>query len=162
MVRRMTQDSTPPPAAAARALAHVSLAVTDAEATAAEYARLFGATVRSRETLADRGLLVVFLELAGVPLELVQPLDPGDLANPVAKFLRARGPGLHHLAWFVDDAGAALDHARAAGVRLVDESPRPGADGCQVAFLHPASTSGVLHEFVSGGAHAPAGGAPAG
>src|SRR5687767_8211132 len=155
----MTQDSippkTPPQAARARTLAHVSLAVEDAEATAQSYARLFGATVRSRETLEDRGLLVVFLDLAGVPLELVQPLDPDDAANTVAKFLKTRGQGLHHLAWFVDDVQQALDHARKEGARLVDETPRPGADGCQVAFLHPSSTAGVLHEFVSGGPHAP-------
>jgi methylmalonyl-CoA/ethylmalonyl-CoA epimerase len=153
----MAQDSTPQSAARARAraLAHVSLAVADAEATAAGYVRLFGATVRSRERLEDRGLLVVFLDLAGVPLELVQPLDPDDDTNTVAKFLKTRGPGLHHLAWFVDDVPAALEHARAAGARLVDEVPRPGADGCQVAFLHPSAAAGVLHEFVSGGPHAP-------
>jgi methylmalonyl-CoA/ethylmalonyl-CoA epimerase len=144
------------PAALPRALAHVSIAVPDAEATAALYARLFGARVRSRETVAERGLHVVFLELAGIPLELVQPVDPDDATNTVAKFLKTRGPGLHHLAWFVDDAQAALDHARAAGARLVDEVPRPGADGCRVAFLHPGSTSGVLHEYVAGGHHAPA------
>lgn len=145
----------PPAAAAPRALAHLSIAVHDAEATAAQYAALFGATVRSRETLAARGLHVVFLEIAGIPLELVQPVDPDDAANTVAKFLKTRGPGLHHLAWFVDDAQAALDHARAAGARLVDEVPRPGADGCRVAFVHPAATSGVLSEYVEGGLHAP-------
>jgi len=151
----MAQDSTPPQAAQARTLAHISLAVEDAEATARSYARLFGATVRSRETLRDRGLLVVFLDLAGVPLELVQPLDHDDPANTVAKFLKTRGPGLHHLAWFVDDVQAALDHAREEQARLVDDAPRPGADGCQVAFLHPSAAAGVLHEFVSGGSHAP-------
>lgn len=161
----MAQDSTPPtptpPAAAVpRALAHVSLAVADAEGTAAQYAALFGATVRSRERIEDRGLIVVFLDLAGVPLELVQPIDPHDLDNTVAKFLKTRGPGLHHLAWFVDDIEGALARARAAGARLVDEQPRPGADGCRVAFLHPGSTSGVLSEYVTGGAHAPP--APAG
>lgn len=148
-------DSTPPGAGMPRALAHVSIAVPDAEAAAAQYAALFGATIRSRETVADRGLVVVFLELAGIPIELVQPIDPADATNTVAKFLKTRGPGLHHLAWFVDDATAALAHARSAGARLVDEAPRPGADGCRVAFLHPASTSGVLSEFVEGGRHAP-------
>jgi methylmalonyl-CoA/ethylmalonyl-CoA epimerase len=144
----MPSSVTPPPRGAARALAHVSIATPDAEATAAEYERLLGARVRSRETLADRGLLVVFLECAGVPIELVQPLDSNDGQNTVAKFLRTRGPGLHHLAFFVDDAQASLDHARASNARLVDERPRAGADGCSVAFLHPSSTSGVLVEFV--------------
>ncbi len=151
----MTQHTIPPLGAAARALAHVSIAVSDAEATAAQYATLFGARIRSRERLADRGLLVVFLDCAGVPIELIQPLDPEDATNPVAKFLKTRGPGLHHLAWFVDDAAAALAHAQSTGARLVDSAPRAGADGCLVAFLHPDSTAGVLSEFVEGGPHAP-------
>ena len=145
----------PPPHATARALAHVSLAVPDAEAAARRFGELLGATVRSRETLPERGLYVVFLQVAGVPLELVQPLDPADPANPVAKFLEARGPGLHHLAFFVDDAASALAHARSRGARLVDESPRPGAGGSSVAFLHPSAASGVLVELVEGGARAP-------
>jgi methylmalonyl-CoA/ethylmalonyl-CoA epimerase len=144
----MPSSVTPPSRAAARALAHLSIATADAEATAAEYERLLGARVRSRETLPERGLVVVFLDCAGVPIELVQPIDPEDPTNTVAKFLKSRGPGLHHLAFFVDDAQAGLDHARTHGARLVDERPRPGADGCSVAFLHPSSTSGVLVEFV--------------
>jgi methylmalonyl-CoA epimerase len=149
MMPDMIPDATPPAGAArARAIAHVSIATPDAEATAREYASLLGATVRSRETLADRGLHVVFLDCAGVPIELIQPVDPGSATNTVAKFLKARGPGLHHVAFFVDDAAAALDHARATGARLVDETPRAGADGCLVAFLHPTATSGVLVEYV--------------
>jgi methylmalonyl-CoA/ethylmalonyl-CoA epimerase len=139
----------------ARALAHVSIATPDAEATAREYQRLLGATVRSRETLEDRGLHVIFLDCGGTPLELIQPIDPDSPTNTVAKFLKARGPGLHHVAWYVDSAEDALAHARAEGARLVDEAPRAGADGCLVAFLHPSSTSGVLVEYVQGGEHAP-------
>ncbi len=151
----MSAQASLPPRATARALAHVSLAVADAEATARQYEALLGARIRSRETLADRGLFVILLTIAGTPLELVQPLDPADRTNTVAKFLEARGPGLHHLAFYVDDVGAALDHARTAGAALVDETPRPGAGGCRVAFLHPRSTSGTLIEFVEGGIHAP-------
>jgi methylmalonyl-CoA/ethylmalonyl-CoA epimerase len=151
----MTQHTTPPATAAARALAHVSIAVPDAEATAIQYATLFGAEIRSRETLPDRGLFVVFIVCAGMPIELIQPLDPHDMSNTVAKFLKTRGPGLHHLAWFVDDATAAVSHALAAGAKALDTTPRPGAEGCLVAFLHPGSTSGVLSEFVQGGPHAP-------
>lgn len=151
----MTQHTTPPPTAAPRALAHVSIAVPDAAATATQYATLFGATERSRETLPDRGLFVVFIECAGVPIELIQPLDPHDMSNTVAKFLKTRGPGLHHLAWFVDDAAAAVTHAQATGAKALDVTPRAGADGCLVAFLHPGSTAGVLSEFVQGGPHAP-------
>src|SRR6185295_7261118 len=80
----------------AKALAHVSIATPDAEATAREYATLLGATIRSRETLDDRGLHVVFLDCAGIPIELIQPVDPDSKTNTVAKFLKTRGPGLHH------------------------------------------------------------------
>lgn len=139
----------------ARALAHVSIATPDADRTAREYAQLLGATVRSRETLEDRGLHVVFLDCAGIPIELIQPVDPDSPTNTVAKFLKTRGPGLHHLAWFVDSAEQALQQAREAGAKLVDEAPRSGADGCLVAFLHPSAASGVLVEYVEGGAHAP-------
>jgi methylmalonyl-CoA/ethylmalonyl-CoA epimerase len=151
----MSQHTTPPPGAAPRALAHVSIAVPDAEATATQYAALFGAEVRSRERLDDRGLFVVFIECAGVPIELIQPLNPHDMSNTVAKFIKTRGPGLHHLAWFVDDAAAAVTHAQGAGARALDPTPRPGADGCLVAFLHPGSTAGVLSEFVQERPHAP-------
>ena len=131
-------------------LAHISLAVTDAEATAARFAELFGATVRSRESLADRALHVIFLDLAGVPIELVQPFDPHDESNPVSRFLKRRGPGLHHIALAVPDAAAALAHAKGAGAELVDETPRPGAHGTRVGFLQPRSTGGALIEFVEG------------
>ena len=94
-------------------IAHLSLAVPDAEATAARYVELFGATVRSRESLADRAIHVIFLDLAGLPIELVQPFDAHDDSNPVSRFLKRRGPGIHHLALTVPDAAAALAHARA-------------------------------------------------
>jgi methylmalonyl-CoA epimerase len=145
----MSPTATPPPERArARGLAHISIATPDAEATAREYAALLGATVSSRETLEDRGLRVVFLDCAGMPIELIEPIDPASLTNTIAKFLKARGPGLHHVAFFVDDAAAALGHARNGGARLVDETPRAGADGCLVAFLHPSAASGVLVEYV--------------
>jgi methylmalonyl-CoA/ethylmalonyl-CoA epimerase len=149
------EPAPPPPLARARALAHVSIATPDAEATARQYATLLGATVRSHETLEDRGLVVVFLDVAGVTFELIQPLDPTNETNTVVKFLRARGPGLHHVAFFVDRAQAALDHAKAQGAKLVDAKPHAGADGCVVAFLHPEAASGVLVEYVEGGPHAP-------
>lgn len=129
-------------------LAHVAVAVLDAEATARQYESLFGARVTRRETLADRGLRVVFLEVGGVPLELLEPLDPTDEANTVAKFLRTRGPGLHHLAFRVRDAADSLRAAGASGAELIDAAPRPGAEGCLVGFLHPRSTAGALIEFV--------------
>ena len=129
-------------------LAHVSLAVNNAEETAALYEKLLGASIRNRETLPDRGLQVIFLDVAGVPIELVQPIDAADESNPVAKYLKKQGEGIHHMAFEVADAAAALNHARESGAELVDAKPRPGADGCQVAFLHPRSTAGALIEYV--------------
>ena len=131
-------------------LAHVSLAVSDAEATAARFGELFGATVRSRESLAERAIHVIFLDLAGIPIELVQPFDPHDETNPVSRFLKRRGPGLHHIALTVPDAAAALAGAKSAGAELVDETPRPGAHGTRVGFIQPHSTAGALIEFVEG------------
>ena len=129
-------------------LAHIALAVSDAEATVRQYEALFGARVTLRETLADRGIRVVFLDVGGVPLELLEPVNPADESNTVAKFLRKRGPGLHHVAFRVADAADSLRSAKAAGAELIDSTPRPGAEGCLVGFLHPRSTAGALVEFV--------------
>jgi methylmalonyl-CoA epimerase len=132
-------------------LAHVAIAVENAERTAAEYARLFGARIEHRETLTDRGLFVIFLDVAGVHIELVQPLDPADDGNTVARFLRKRGPGLHHLAFGVTSVNAALAYAVESGAEPIDRAGRPGARGTQVAFLHPRATSGALVELVEPG-----------
>jgi methylmalonyl-CoA epimerase len=134
-------------AACPTGLAHVAIAVTDAESTAAEYARLFGARIEHREFLSDRGLSVIFLDIAGVHVELVEPFDPSDETNTVARFLQKRGQGLHHVAFGVPSADAALAHAIAEGAEPIDRAPRPGARGTRVAFLHPRSTSGALIEF---------------
>src|SRR5689334_24646664 len=88
--RKYHQTSGRVAAMTAKSLAHVSIATPDAEATAREYAALLGATVRSRETLDDRGLHVVFLDCAGIPIELIQPVDPVSPTNTVAKFLKTR------------------------------------------------------------------------
>ena len=128
-------------------LSHVALAVADADATAAAFVTALGAE-RGRDTLLDGGRLrVVFLHLGPVTLELLEPRDPG---HTVAKFLAARGPGLHHVSLEVADLDAALAHARAHGVRLVDETPRAGAHGTRIAFLHPKNLGGVLVELSEG------------
>lgn len=78
---------------------------------------------------------------------LVELLEPKDAASPIAKFLEKRGPGLHHVCFRVDDLDAALQRCRDAGIVLIDETPRLGAEGKRIAFLHPASTGGVLIEL---------------
>lgn len=78
---------------------------------------------------------------------LVELLEAESLESPIGRFLAKRGPGIHHICFAVDDLDAALDRCRAAGVRLIDEVPRLGAEGKRIAFLHPAATAGVLVEL---------------
>jgi methylmalonyl-CoA/ethylmalonyl-CoA epimerase len=121
---------------------HAGIATEDADGLSSLYADLLGADVAHRETFD--GMEVVFLDLGGGYFELLEPLEDG----PVASYLEKQGQGIHHLAVATGDVAAALDGAREAGVDLVDEQPRQGAWGHEVAFLHPASTGGVLLEFV--------------
>ncbi len=132
------------PGAPVAGLAHVAIAVANADATAAALTAALGAT-RGGEELLDQGTLrVVFLHLGPLALELLEPRSP---EHTVARFLASRGPGLHHLSFAVADLDAALARAKAAGVRLVDEVPRTGAAGTRIAFLHPRSLGGVLVEL---------------
>ncbi|MDZ7702829.1 MAG: methylmalonyl-CoA epimerase [Halobacteriales archaeon] len=124
-------------------LDHVGVATDDAAALAELLGGLLDAPVVHEEEFD--GLGVVFLEAGEPSIELLEPLGA---EGPVARFLDRRGPGLHHLAFEVDDVAAALDAATAAGIEAIDETPRPGARGHTVAFLHPGSTGGVLVEFV--------------
>ncbi len=126
------------------ALSHIAIATPDADALAATLTASLGA-VRGAEELLDGGALrVVFITAGPVTFEL---LEPRDNAHTVAKFLRERGPGLHHVSLAVDDLPAALARSRDAGVRLIDEQPRAGAHDSQVAFMHPRSLGGVLLEL---------------
>lgn len=125
-------------------LSHIAFATADADALAATLATALGAT-RGAEELLDGGTLrVVFVHLGTVTLELIEPRSP---EHTVAKFLATRGPGLHHVSLEVGDLEQSLGAARAAGVRLIDETPRDGAHGTRVAFLHPKSLGGVLIEL---------------
>jgi methylmalonyl-CoA/ethylmalonyl-CoA epimerase len=127
-----------------RGLAHLALAVRQADPVAERFTRALGA-VRGREELLDGGALrVVFLHLGPVTLELLEPRSP---EHTVARFLETRGPGLHHVSLEVADIEGALARAKDAGVQPIDETPRPGAHGSQVAFLHPKSLFGVLIEL---------------
>ncbi|SEO81187.1 methylmalonyl-CoA epimerase [Halogranum amylolyticum] len=121
---------------------HAGVATDDAAALADLFDDLFDAPVVHEEEFD--GMTVVFLELDGGYFELLEPHDEGAIAT----YLDRNGPGLHHVALATDDIEAALDTARDLGVDLVDEEPRSGAWGHDVAFLHPKSTGGVLVEFV--------------
>ncbi|WAH39048.1 methylmalonyl-CoA epimerase [Alicyclobacillus dauci] len=126
------------------ALDHVGIAVHNLEESIQLYERAFGLKLERIETVQDQGVQVAFLSAGSTHLELLSPLNED---SSVAKFLDKRGPGLHHLAFAVRDIHAALASAKAKGLRLIDESPRQGAGGKQVAFLHPKSTGGVLTEY---------------
>jgi methylmalonyl-CoA/ethylmalonyl-CoA epimerase len=130
---------------AAENLHHVGIAVEDLDGAVLVYGELFGARLEHREVVADQGVEAASL-LAGVSrIELLAPLGP---ETPVGRFLAKRGPGLHHIAFEVADLGQELERLRAEGVQLIDQSPRLGLFGHQVAFVHPEATGGVLAEFV--------------
>jgi len=123
---------------------HAGVATDDADGLAALYETVFDAPVAHKEEFD--GLRVVFLDLGDGYFELLEPLPDAEGAIP--NYLDRQGPGLHHVALATDDIDGALADARAAGVDLIDDSPRPGAWGHEVAFCHPNSTGGVLVEFV--------------
>lgn len=121
---------------------HAGIATDDAASLADLFADLFDAPVAHEEEFD--GLKVVFLELENGYFELLEPIEDGT----ISRYLDANGPGIHHVALETEDIDAALDTARSHGVELIDEEPRPGAWGHDVAFLHPKSTGGILVEFV--------------
>jgi methylmalonyl-CoA/ethylmalonyl-CoA epimerase len=125
---------------------HVGIAVEDLDAAIERYAALFGATVEHRETVEDQGVEAASLQVGSSRIELLRPLGPD---TPVGKFLAKRGPGMHHVAFEVADLSGELERLRAEGVQLIDETPRRGMFGLQVAFVHPEATGGVLAEFVT-------------
>lgn len=129
---------------------HVGIAVEDLDAAIQLYRDRLGLPLVHRETVTGQGVEAVLLDVGDSHLELLAPLAP-DTA--VGKFLARRGPGLHHVAYRVEDVQETLRRLADAGLRLIDERPRPGIRGSLVAFLHPASTGGVLTEIVqpSGG-----------
>jgi methylmalonyl-CoA epimerase len=129
---------------------HVGIAVADLEASIDQYGTLFGATVEHRETLEDQGVEAASLHVGSSRIELLRALGP---ETPVGRFLAKRGPGLHHIAFEVADLHAELVRLRAGGAELIDETPRRGLFGLQVAFVHPEATGGVLAELVSDDTH---------
>ena len=131
-----------------RGIHHVGIAVADLDSAVETYQRLFGAELEHRETVPDQGVEAVSLRVGTGRIELLASLGPD---TPVGKFLAKRGPGMHHVAFEVDDIGAELERLAAGGAELIDEQPRQGLFGLEVAFVHPDATGGVLAEFVSHG-----------
>jgi methylmalonyl-CoA/ethylmalonyl-CoA epimerase len=131
-----------------RGIHHVGVAVQDLDEAIDTYQRLFGASVERRGSLASQGVVAASLLVGSSRIELLAP-DGED--TPVGRFLAKRGPGMHHVALEADDVAAAVHELSESGAQMVDEKPRPGLFGLEVAFVHPSSVHGVLTEVVSGG-----------
>ena len=132
----------------ARGIHHLGVAVEDLDEALATYEQLFGAELEHREHVPDQGLEAAGVRVGASRVELLASL--GD-ETPVGKFLAKRGPGMHHVAYEVDDLRSSLDALAAQGAELIDAEPRNGLYGLEVAFVHPDSVHGVLSELVSYG-----------
>jgi methylmalonyl-CoA/ethylmalonyl-CoA epimerase len=131
-----------------RGIHHLGVAVSDLEEAIATYERLFDARLERRDALAEQGVDAVSLFVGESRVELLAPTGED---TPVGRFLARRGPGMHHLALETDDVEAALRELAASGAQLIDERPRRGLFGLEVAFVHPTAVHGVLTEVVSSG-----------
>lgn len=129
-----------------RSVHHVGIAVTDLDLAVSTYTALLGGTLEHRDLVPEQGVEAVSILLGTGRVELLAPT--GD-DTPVGRFLAKRGPGMHHIAYEVDDVGVALAELAAAGTELIDSTPRVGLFGLQVAFVHPDAVHGVLTEVVA-------------
>ena len=125
-------------------LDHIGIAVENVETALAFYRDALGLEVELSEEVASQHVRAHFIGVGGAALELLEATSD---TSPIARFIARRGPGLHHVTLRVDDLAAALARLKARGARLIDETPRPGAEGALVAFIHPASAHGVLVEL---------------
>ena len=135
-----------------KSLDHVAVTVEDLDAAVTLYGETFGMPVQHREIVTEQGVEAVLVGVGDLHVELLAPLGED---TPVGKFLAKRGPGMHHIAYRFSDVASAIEECRTRGLRLIDEQPRRGIRDSLVAFLHPASTGGVLTELVqpAEGAH---------
>jgi len=131
-----------------RSVHHVGLAVEDLDRALETYERFFGAQLEHRSRVDEQGVEAASIRVGESRLELLGSLGED---TPVGRFLAKRGPGMHHVAYEVEDIRAALAHLSDAGAELIDETPRQGMFGLEVAFVHPDSVHGVLSEVVAVG-----------
>jgi methylmalonyl-CoA/ethylmalonyl-CoA epimerase len=124
---------------------HIGVAVEDLDASLALYERDYAMTLVHRETVTQQGVEAVLLDVGENHIELLAPTGPD---TPVGKFLAKKGPGMHHVAYQVDDIESTLASLKESGLRLIDETPRTGIRNSRVAFLHPSTAGGLLTEIV--------------
>ena len=137
-------ESTPNPLPHLGPVDHIGIAVADLEAGKRLYGETFGLRLVFEEEVPTERVRVAAYDGGGMKLELLASTDP---EGPMGKFIQRRGEGIHHVCYRVDDVTAMLAKLKADGIRTLDETPRPGAGGCQVAFIHPKSAGGVLVEL---------------
>lgn len=123
---------------------HIGIAVRNLEESIKLYEAIFGLKCYKIEEVSDQKVRTAFFEIGRTKIELLESTDP---EGPISRFIDKRGEGIHHIAFTVSDLKDRLVEARNAGIILIDDKPRPGADGLDIAFLHPKSTSGVLIEL---------------
>lgn len=129
---------------------HIGIAVANLEESLPFYRDILGMAFEGTEEVAEQKVRVAFLAVGESRIELLEPTAPD---SPVARFLEKNGPGVHHLAYQVEDLEQTLADLKQLGVRLVDEVPRNGAHGTRIAFLHPKASGGVLTELCQAGGH---------
>ncbi len=123
---------------------HIGIAVADLDESIGYYEKVLGLECYAIEEVPDQKVRTAFFRVGDAKIELLESTDP---EGPIGKFIEKRGPGIHHLAFAMDDVAESLKHAADHGIRLIDETPRKGAEGLHIGFLHPKSTFGVLTEF---------------
>lgn len=129
---------------------HIGIAVKNIENAIPFYRDVMGMNFEGTEEVSEQKVRVAFLQVGESRIELLEPTSPD---SPVAKFLEKNGEGIHHLAYEVDDLDAALADLQAKEIRLIDQTPRKGAHGASIAFLHPKASGGVLTELCQQSAH---------
>ncbi len=123
---------------------HIGIAVKNLEEAIAFYEKVYGLECYAVEEVAEQKVKTAFFKVGQTKIELLESTDP---EGPIGKFIEKKGEGVHHLAFAVDDLQKGLDEAAGNGVKLIDQTPRKGAEGLNIAFMHPKSTFGVLTEL---------------
>lgn len=123
---------------------HIGIAVSDLDSAISLFEKILGQPCYNIEEIADQKVRTAFFKVGETKIELLQSTDP---EGPIGKFIEKKGEGIHHIAFAVDNIEEKLEQANSLGIKLIDTKPRKGAEGLDIAFLHPKSTNGVLMEF---------------